>query len=235
MLRQLTRAPLEKPCDSPWESMVGGDKVRHCASCDRDVYSLSDMSELEAELRLLNAGEAAPCIRYARDLDGRVVHVAPPPPPPRRLFVPGASARALVVASALVARDASAQDKDKANEPVQCVMLSGLAPTSAPSASAPAKEAAASAAAPSPPPPVPMAGEVAPPQHRVAYGTLTIRSKVPREIELQGIKLQAPLAELRMTPGDFVVEVTEPGKKKKRKLKLKITLDEKTTLDLDKR
>jgi hypothetical protein len=58
---------------------------------------------------------------------------------------------------------------------------------------------------------------------------------VPREIELQGIKLQAPLALFRMTPGNFVVEVTDPGKKKKRTLKFTIAVDQKTTLDLDKR
>jgi hypothetical protein len=235
LLRQLTRGPLEKPCDSPWESMVGGGKVRHCTSCDRDVYSLSDMSELEAELRLLNAGDAVPCIRYARDRDGLVAHLAPPPR--RRFYVAGTSARALVVASALVARDAVAQGKAKADEPVQCVMLNALEPSPAASAGAPAKGApAAPAPAPAPPPPpIPLAGAPPPPQHQVAYGTLTIRSKVPRELELQGIKLQAPLAQFRMTPGDFVVELSEPGKKKKRKIKFTITVDQQTTLDLDKR
>jgi hypothetical protein len=235
LLRQLTRSPLEKPCDSPWESMAGSGKVRHCASCDRDVYSLSDMSELEAELRLLNAGDAVPCIRYARDRDGGVAHRAPPTS--RRFQVAGTSARALVVASALLARDAVAQGKDKADEPVQCVMLSALAPSPAPSAAAPAKGApAAPAAAPAPPPPpIQLAGAPPPPQHQVAYGTLNIRSKEPRELELQGIKLQAPLAQFRMTPGDFVVEVSQPGKKKKRKIKFTITVDHETSLDLDKR
>jgi hypothetical protein len=241
LLRQLTRSPLRKPCDSPWESMVGGDKVRHCTACDRDVYSLSDMSELEAELRLLNAGDAVPCIRYARDREGLVVHRVPSLP--RRFYVAGNSARALVVASALVARDAAAQGKDKPAEPVQCVMLNALEPPPAASAMAPARgapsaptpaPAPAPATAP-PPPPVPLAGAPPPPQHRIAYGTLTIRSKVPREIELQGIKLQAPLALFRMTPGNFVVEVTDPGKKKKRTLKFTIAVDQKTTLDLDKR
>lgn len=239
LLRQLTRIPLAKPCDSPWESMVGNDKVRRCAACERDVYSLSDMSELEAELRLLNAADAAPCIRYARASDGQVVHRASPPPP-RRLSAAGASARALVVASALVARDAVAQGKDKANEPAQCVMLNALEPTPPASASAPARPAAAAAAAPAPKgpppePPVPLAGAAPPPQHQVAYGTLTIASKVPREVDLQGIKLHAPLAQFRMTPGDFVVEVSDPGKKKKRKVKFTITPDQKTTIDLDKR
>jgi hypothetical protein len=235
LLRQLTRIPLEKPCDSPWESMVGTDKVRRCVSCERDVYSLSDMSELEAELRLLNAGDAVPCIRYARDRDGLVAHRAAVPPP-RRFPAAGASARALVVASALMARDAVAQTKDRPKEPVQCVMLN--APESSPAVSglAPAKGATAPAAAPAapPPPPVPLAGAAPPPQHQIVYGTLTIRSKVPREIDLQGIKLQAPLALFRMTPGDFVVEVAQPGKKKPRKVKFTIKPDQQTTVDLDK-
>src|SRR2546421_11907779 len=95
LLRQVTRIPLEKPCESRWESMVGGDKVRRCASCDRDVYSLSDMSELEAELRLLNAGEAVPCIRAARDRYGLVAYRGPPTR--GRFSVASGAARALVV------------------------------------------------------------------------------------------------------------------------------------------
>ena len=199
------------------------------------------MSELEAELRLLNAGEAVPCIRYARDRDGLVAHRAPPTR--RRFSVASGAARALVVASTLAARDAGAQNKGKADEPAQCVMLTALEPTPAASAAAPATGApakgapAAAAAAPSPmpPPPVPLAGAAPPPRQKIAYGTLTIRSKVPRELDVQGIKLQAPLALFRMTPGNFVADVSEPGKKKKRKVKFTITLDEQTTLDLDKR
>ena len=147
-----------------------------------------------------------------------------------------------MVASALVARDAIAQGKDAANAPVQCIMLPALEPSPAPSASAPAKSAPSKGApaAPAPAPaapqePIRLAGAPPPLQQQVAYGTLSIRSKEPRELQLQGIKLQAPLAAFRMTPGDFVVEVTESGKKKKRKLKFTITVDQQTTLDLDKR
>lgn len=240
LLRQLTRAPHDKPCDSPWESMVGSAKVRRCAACERDVYSLSDMTELEAELRLLNAADALPCIRYARDRDGSVIHLAPPPPP-RRLSAAGASARALVVASTLVAQDALAQNKNKPNEPVQCVMLNEPAPAPAPAASAtpglaPAKGAPVAPAKTAPPEePIRLAGAPPPIEHRVVYGTLSIRSKEPRDLEIQGIKLQAPLPQFRMTPGDFTVEVTEPGKKKKRKIKFTITAEKQTTIDLDKR
>lgn len=229
LLRQLTRIPIAKPCDSPWESMIGSEKVRRCAACDRDVYSLSDMTELEAELRLLNAPDAVPCIRYARDRDGRVAHLAPPLPP--RFSVAAPSARAFVVASVLVAQDALADGGDKPKPPVQCVMLDQPAPSPPVSASP-----SASALAPSPPPEPPprLAGAPPPPEHEVAFGTLAIRSKTPREVELQGIKLQAPLAAFRMTPGDFVVEVSQPGKKKKRKIKFTINVNQQTTVDLDK-
>jgi hypothetical protein len=230
LLRQLTRIPLEKPCDSPWESMAGSDKVRHCASCDREVYSISEMTELEAELRLLNAGEAVPCIRYARDSQGRVMHLAEP----RRPYLSSPSARALVVASALgsglYAGDAAAQQKGKAKaaEPVQCVMLNSPEPAASKS---PAPSNAAPGAVPSSPPrpdPIPLAGAPPPPREQVAYGSLSVKSKEPREIEVQGIKLQAPLATFRMTPGSFTLKVD------KRTIKFTIKLNQQTTVDLDK-
>jgi hypothetical protein len=229
LLRQLTRVPLEKPCDTPWESMAGGEKVRHCAACDRDVYSLSEMTELEAELRLLNSGEAVPCVRYARDADGNVLHR----PPPRRVLLSLPSARALVVASAL-GGSALAQEKDK--EPVQCVMLN--APEAVPGGAmaaplAPAAGAAAPApAAPAPPRPIPLAGAPPPPRQPIPYGTLTVRSKTPRDVEVQGIKLKAPLAEFRLTPGNFVLKVDG---KKKRTVSFTIKLNQQTTIDLDKK
>jgi hypothetical protein len=230
LLRQLTRTPLEKPCDSPWESMRGTDKVRHCASCERDVYSLSDMTELEAELRLLNAADAVPCIRYARDSDGEVMHL---PPPMRRAWLPGASARALVAATALGlgAHDAAAQNKQKerAKEPVQCVMLNEETPPAPPAA--PGTAALAPDVAQKP---IPLAGAAPPPRQPIAYGTLSIRSKEPRDVEIQGIKLKAPVASFRMTPGDFVAEVRQEGKKK-RTVKFTIKLDQQTVVDLDKR
>jgi hypothetical protein len=233
LLRQLTRIPLEKPCDTPWASMVGTEKVRHCPACDRDVYSLSDMTELEAELRLLNAGEAVPCVRYARDADGRVRHL----PPPRRAVLSSPSARALVVASALgTSVVAGAQEHKK--EPVQCVMLSGLAPGVAglaPAAAPAAPSAPAPAAGPAPAPPIPeppLAGAPPPPHEEIAYGTLTVRSKTPRDLEIQGLTLKAPLAEFRMTPGEFVLKVVG---KKKRTVKFTIKLHQQTTIDLDKK
>jgi hypothetical protein len=242
LLRQLTRIPHEKPCDTLWESMLGTDKVRHCPSCERQVYSLSDMTELEAELRLLNAGEAVPCIRYARNADGEVAHLVAQAARPRG-YLSSASARALVVASALgTGLTAQAQEKDK--EPTQCVMLSGLEnaspPAAAPAAGAgapapsPRPSASAPAAAPPspPPPPIPLAGAPPPPRQQIAYGTLTVRSKTPRDLDVHGIKLKAPLDVFRMTPGEFVLKVEG---KKPRTIKFTIKLNEPTTIDLDKK
>jgi hypothetical protein len=224
LLKQLTRIPLEDPCHTPWETMVGGDKVRRCPSCERDVYSLSDMTELEAELRLLNAADAVPCIRYARDAGGEVLHL----PPPRRVLLASPSARALLVASALGTSALAAAD-EKAKEPVQCVMLNE------PEAQSPTAPAGSSALAPAPaaqpPRPIPLAGAAPPPHQRIAYGMLTVRSKVPRDIEVQGIKMKAPLDVFRMTPGDFALKVQ--GKKKP--IKFTIKLEQQTTIDLDKK
>jgi hypothetical protein len=71
------------------------------------------------------------------------------------------------------------------------------------------------------------------PYHQpVAAGTLTVASKVPRELKVDGVTLKAPLAEFRMTPGKFTAEVTGPGKKRKI-VKFTIKADQVTKLDLD--
>ena len=50
------------------------------------------------------------------------------------------------------------------------------------------------------------------------YGTVTLRSKVAREVRLIGITLRAPLASYLLTPGTFTADVvtvfesrTQPG------------------------
>jgi hypothetical protein len=60
------------PCAVPWKSMAGGDRVRFCGECRKDVYNLSAMTAAEAEGLLRNAA-AAPCVRFYRRLDGTVV------------------------------------------------------------------------------------------------------------------------------------------------------------------
>jgi hypothetical protein len=77
-----------------------------------------------------------------------------------------------------------------------------------------------------------LAGAAPPPHERIAYGTLIVRSKTPRDLDVAGLKLKAPLDGFRMTPGQFVLKVEG---KKKRSIKFSIKLDEPTTIDLDKK
>ncbi|MEZ4364894.1 MAG: hypothetical protein R2939_01240 [Kofleriaceae bacterium] len=63
------------PCDVAWESMapVGdGVRVRHCGSCDKHVYHLSEMTRPEAE-RLIQATGEELCVRYYQRADGTIL------------------------------------------------------------------------------------------------------------------------------------------------------------------
>jgi hypothetical protein len=61
------------PCQVPWESLAGDDRVRHCGRCRQNVYNLESFSRAEA-LRLLRAREGRRvCVRLFRRDDGTVV------------------------------------------------------------------------------------------------------------------------------------------------------------------
>ena len=235
LLHQLVDRPLAKPCDATWELMRGDEKIRRCDSCERDVYAISAMTEQEAELRLLNATDAVPCIRYHRDSDGNVVHA---PLVVRSAYAPSHRA-ALVVATALgatmIGHDATAKEKAAASEASQCVPYDTQA---APAPAAPAGGAASSRApapapaAPAPPPQQPLGGAPMIPERPVASGTLVVHSKIARTLHIGAVTLEAPVVGYRMTPGDFTAEVTEAGKKP-RTVKLKIKIDKVTTVELD--
>jgi hypothetical protein len=253
LLAQLTAKPHTKPCDARWDDMVGDDRMRHCESCARTVYDISAMSAREAEIRLLNSGEHAPCLRYGRHADGTIEH-APEP----RLTAPFRSMRPHFAAAAALGVTISASPvlaKDQKNAPDQCVAfvkqadvdkqveVAAAKPKSEPSdgaagfAEAPAATRAAAAAPPAPPPepePVRLGGAVAPPQREPMFGTLAMTSKVAREVSIVGIKLQAPLSNYLLTPGDFVAEVRDPNGKV-RQVKFKITAKKTTKIDLDKK
>ena len=63
---------VRSPCDVPWDSMHGDDRVRHCSLCKQDVFDLSAMRREEAEA-LLASKQGRMCIRMARRADGTVV------------------------------------------------------------------------------------------------------------------------------------------------------------------
>lgn len=63
---------IASPCHAAWNDMVGSDKVRFCASCQKNVFNLSGMQRSEA-IELLRATEGKACVRFYRRADGTVL------------------------------------------------------------------------------------------------------------------------------------------------------------------
>lgn len=60
------------PCRADWNQMVGDDRARHCGSCDKDVFNLSNMTREEAEALIVEkAGKL--CARYYQRHDGTIL------------------------------------------------------------------------------------------------------------------------------------------------------------------
>jgi hypothetical protein len=60
------------PCTADWNQMTGDDRVRHCATCDKDVFNLSAMTRDDAEALILQkAGDL--CARYYQRTDGTIL------------------------------------------------------------------------------------------------------------------------------------------------------------------
>ena len=60
------------PCDVPWDSMTGDERVRFCGECQLHVYHLSAMTREEAEA-LINEKEGRLCVQFYRRADGTVL------------------------------------------------------------------------------------------------------------------------------------------------------------------
>lgn len=69
---ELDRVEIATPCEVPWDSLVGDDRVRHCGRCRQNVYNVEAMPRTEA-LRLIERGEGRLCWRLFRRPDGTVV------------------------------------------------------------------------------------------------------------------------------------------------------------------
>lgn len=63
---------IASPCKMAWADMTGGDRVRHCAACQKNVFNLSGMKRHEA-IELLRATEGKICARFYRRKDGTVL------------------------------------------------------------------------------------------------------------------------------------------------------------------
>lgn len=59
-------------CDSNWERMSGGDRVRYCEGCQLQVYDFSDMDQGEAEELVFKREAKKDAVLYRRT-DGRFI------------------------------------------------------------------------------------------------------------------------------------------------------------------
>jgi hypothetical protein len=102
---ELPNIRLSFACKQRWDDMVGDDRVRACAGCDRPVFNLSEMTRVEAAAVLATRG-LTPCVRFYRRPDGTVMTSDCPTRPRRHLAVLATSLAAgatLAVAPAAMA------------------------------------------------------------------------------------------------------------------------------------
>lgn len=69
----LHRIEIPSPCTASWDLMQGDDRVRHCGSCNKNVFNLSAMPEDEAAALLAGNTDGHLCVRFYRRSDGTVL------------------------------------------------------------------------------------------------------------------------------------------------------------------
>lgn len=70
----LDNVRVASPCEEPWESMTGDERVRHCDRCDLDVFNLSSMTKDDAESFVAGRlGAGRTCIRFFERRDGTIL------------------------------------------------------------------------------------------------------------------------------------------------------------------
>src|SRR5207247_234468 len=60
------------PCRADWNAMVGDERARHCAQCDKQVFNLSELTRAEAEA-LIEEKAGKLCARYYQRTDGTIL------------------------------------------------------------------------------------------------------------------------------------------------------------------
>lgn len=74
MAIDLNQIKIASPCKMNWNEMKGDERVRHCGSCNMNVYSLAGLSREEAQDLLQKAaGGERVCVRFRRRADGTVM------------------------------------------------------------------------------------------------------------------------------------------------------------------
>jgi hypothetical protein len=60
------------PCSVGWEEMTGDECIRHCNSCQLNIYNIAEMTEAEVK-NLISSYEGRLCIRLYKRADGTVL------------------------------------------------------------------------------------------------------------------------------------------------------------------
>lgn len=68
----LDRVSVAAPCNVPWSSMQGDDRVRFCGQCSKNVFNLSALSREEATA-FVSSIEGGACVRFYRRSDGTML------------------------------------------------------------------------------------------------------------------------------------------------------------------
>lgn len=111
-------AHVRRPCDADWNAMVGDERVRFCASCEKNVHDLSAHTEGEAE-RLLRGEAGRICIIVERDASGRAITADRLPSgmtPARRLAMLAAAATVAMAVPFCGKTDAGPRDAGSPND-----------------------------------------------------------------------------------------------------------------------
>lgn len=68
----LDNVMIAAPCNIGWDNMVGDDRVRLCAGCDKNVYNTSLMTKAEIK-ELISVDDNDSCLRIYRRADGTMI------------------------------------------------------------------------------------------------------------------------------------------------------------------
>lgn len=67
----INKLRVASPCSVGWDSMTGDERVRHCHSCQLNIFNIEAMTSTEVE-QLISTREGRLCIRLYRRPDGTV-------------------------------------------------------------------------------------------------------------------------------------------------------------------
>lgn len=68
----VNRLRVASPCSVGWDTMTGDERVRHCHSCQLNIYNTTEMTTAEVQ-NLIENHEGRLCIRMYRRADGTVL------------------------------------------------------------------------------------------------------------------------------------------------------------------